>query len=113
MLTEECSARTQNKLPSKLKDPRSFIVLYTIGDYYFNKVLCDLDASINLILLSIFRILGFGEAKANTMTLHLVDLSIMHPRRNIEDILVKVDKFIFLVDLLILNIEDDRNIPLI
>ncbi|XP_022889240.1 uncharacterized protein LOC111404705 [Olea europaea var. sylvestris] len=64
MLTEECNARIQKKLPPKLKDPGSFIVPYTIGEIYFDKVFCDLDASINLMALSVFRKLGLEEAKA-------------------------------------------------
>ncbi|XP_022871446.1 uncharacterized protein LOC111390615 [Olea europaea var. sylvestris] len=113
MLTEKCSARIQKKLPPKLKDPGSFTIPCTIDDYYFDKVLCDLGVSINLMPLSIFRKLGLREAKATTMTLQLADRSITHPRGIIEDILVKVDKFIFLADFLILDMEEDRDIPLI
>ncbi|XP_022883336.1 uncharacterized protein LOC111400130 [Olea europaea var. sylvestris] len=69
MLTEECSAKIHNKLPPKLKDPGSFTVPCKIGEIYFDKILCDLGASINLMLLSVFRKLGLGEAKATTVTL--------------------------------------------
>ena len=55
MFTEECRAILQNKLPPKLKDLGSFTIPYIIGDVYFNKTLCDLDASINLMPLFIFR----------------------------------------------------------
>ena len=54
-LTKECSAILQRKLLQKLKDPGSFIVSCTIGNSIFEKALCDLGASINLMLLSIFR----------------------------------------------------------
>ena len=33
----------------------------------------------------------------------------VHPRRVIEDVLVKVDKFIFLVDFVVLDMEEDEN----
>ena len=33
MLTQECSAILQNKLPPKLKDPGSFIIPCGFGDY--------------------------------------------------------------------------------
>ena len=69
MLTEECSAILQNKLPPKLKDLRSFPIPYTIREYYFERVLCDLGASINLMPFFIFRKLGLGEAKAITVSL--------------------------------------------
>ncbi|XP_022894042.1 uncharacterized protein LOC111408528 [Olea europaea var. sylvestris] len=73
MLTEECSAILQNKLPPKIKDPGSFIIPCTIGDLNFSKALCDLGASINLMPLSIFRKLRLGEAKTTTISLQLAD----------------------------------------
>ena len=41
------------------------------------------------------------------------DRSLTYPRGVIEDVLVKVDKFIFLVDFVVLDMEEDREIPLI
>ncbi|KAJ4718833.1 DNA-directed DNA polymerase [Melia azedarach] len=113
MLTEECSAILQNKLPPKLKDPGSFTIPCTIGEYYFEKALCDLGASINLMPFSVFRKLGLGEAKSTTVSLQLADRSIKHPRGVIEDVLIKVDKFIFPADFIVLDMEEDREIPLI
>ncbi|GKV44659.1 hypothetical protein SLEP1_g51821 [Rubroshorea leprosula] len=112
-LTEECSAILQNKLPPKLKDPGSFTIPCTIGNCHFDKVLCDLGASINLMPFSIFRKLGLGEAKATTVSLQLADRSIKHPRGIIEYVLVKVDKFIFLADFIVLDMEEDHEVPLI
>ncbi|XP_030958794.1 uncharacterized protein LOC115980710 [Quercus lobata] len=57
-LSEECSVILQKKLPQKLKDPGSFTLSCTIGDSFFDKVLCDLGASINLMPLSVYRKLG-------------------------------------------------------
>ncbi|XP_022869680.1 uncharacterized protein LOC111389057 [Olea europaea var. sylvestris] len=85
MLTEECSARIQKKLLPKLKDSGSFTIPCTIGDFYFDKALCDLGVSINLMPLSIFRKLGLGEPKATTVTLQLADRSLTHLRGIIED----------------------------
>ena len=63
-LNEECSAIIQRKLPRKLKDPRSFTIPCSIGGCTFNKVLCDLGVSINLMPLSILQKLGLDD-KAN------------------------------------------------
>ena len=41
------------------------------------------------------------------------DRSIKYPLGVIEDVLVKVDKFYFLADFIILDLEEDRNISLI
>ena len=62
-LTEECSVILQRKLPQKLKDPGSFTIPCTIGNSIFEKALCDMGSSINLMLLSIFKRLGLGEAR--------------------------------------------------
>ena len=72
-LTEECSAILQKKLLPKLKDPGSFMIPCTISDTFFDKALCDLGASINLMPLSVFRKLGLGEAKPTTVSLQLAD----------------------------------------
>jgi hypothetical protein len=79
----------------------------------FEKALCDLGASINLMPLFIFKKLGLGEAKPTTVTLQLADKSLKHPRGIIEDVLVKVGKFIFSVDFIILDMEEDNEIPIL
>ena len=111
-LSEECSAILQKKLPLKLKDSGSFTIPCSIGNAEFGKALCDLRASINLMPLSFFKRLGFGEAKPTTVTFQLVDCSLKHLRGIIEDVLVKVDKFIFLADFIILDMEKDKDIPI-
>ena len=112
-LTEECSAILQRKLPQKLKDLGSFPIPCTIGNAIFERALCDLGASINLMPLSIFKRLGLGEARPTTVTLQLADRSLKHPRGIIEDVLVKVDKFIFPTDFIVLDMEEDKEIPII
>ena len=113
MLNKECSAVLQRKLPQKLKDPGIFTISCTIGSFNFDKVLCDLGASINLMPLSIFRKLGLGEVKPTSISLQLADRSVKYPRGVIEDVLIKVDKFIFPVDFVVLDMEEDREVPLI
>ena len=63
--------------------------------------------------LSIFKRLGLGEARPTTVTLQLADRSLKHPIGIIEDVLVKVDKFIFPADFIVLDIEEDKEIPII
>ena len=63
--------------------------------------------------LSIFKRLGLGEARPTTITLQLADRSLKHPRGVIEDVLVKVDKFIFPAYFILLDMEEDKEIPII
>ena len=68
-LNEECSSIILNKLPPNLKDPRSFTISCTIGNCHFDKVLCDLGASINLMPLLIMQKLGLEEPKPTNVSL--------------------------------------------
>ena len=63
--------------------------------------------------LSIFGKLGLREANPTTITLQLLDRSLTHPRGIIEDVLVKVDKFIFLVYFIVLDMKEDKEVPII
>ena len=103
----------QKKLPPKLKDPGSFTIQCSIGNSIFEKALCDLGASINPMPLSIFKKLDLGEARSTTITLQLADWSLKHPRGIIEDVLVKVGKFIFPTDFITLVMEEDTEIPIL
>ena len=63
--------------------------------------------------LSIFKRLGLGEARPTNVTLQLAGRSLKHLGGLIEDILVKVDKFIFPIDFIVLNMEEDKEVPII
>ncbi|XP_062075307.1 uncharacterized protein LOC133779352 [Humulus lupulus] len=112
-LTEECSAIIQKKLPQKLRDLGSFTIPCSTGNFHCKRALCDLGASINLIPLSVFRRLGLGEARPTTITLQLVGRSLTHPHGIIEDVLVKVEKCIFPTDFIVLDMEEDEDVPII
>ncbi|XP_012076143.2 uncharacterized protein LOC105637319 [Jatropha curcas] len=117
-LTEDCSSIILSKLPTKLKDPGGFTIPCRLGEVDFPRCLCDLGASINLKPLSLFKKLGLeDEVKCTNMVLKLADQSIKRPygiiEDVIEDVLVKVDKFIFPTDFVILDFVYDENFPLI
>ncbi|XP_061355427.1 uncharacterized protein LOC133299955 [Gastrolobium bilobum] len=111
-LTQE-SCKYLGKLPPKLQDPRSFTIPYVIGNTYQGKALCDLGANINLMPSSIFKQLATGPAKPTTVTLQMADGSIVKPAGKVEDLLVKVDRFIFPTDFIILDYEADVDVPII
>ncbi|XP_020972946.1 uncharacterized protein LOC110269457 [Arachis ipaensis] len=69
LLTEECSAIIQHKLPQKLKDPGSFQIPCIIGEVMVEKALCDLGASINLMSLTMMRRMEIEEVKPTRMAL--------------------------------------------
>ena len=112
-LTEECSAILQKMVPPKLQDPGSFAIPFSIGNRVSRKALCDLGASINLMHLSMFKRLKLGEPKSTTINLQLADRSYQHHRGIIENVLVKVGKFVLPTDFVILDMEEDDSIPIL
>jgi len=76
------------KLPPKMKDLNKFTIPFLIGRFYFDKCLCDLGASINLMSCYVFKKLGVRELEPTNITLHLADRSLVYPRGAIEDVLV-------------------------
>nr|XP_016481894.1 PREDICTED: uncharacterized protein LOC107802829 [Nicotiana tabacum] len=114
-LNAHCSAILQNKIPKKCGGPGSFTIPYSLGSKNFDKALCDSGASINLMPLSVFKKLEgeLGVIKYMSVSLQLADQTMIIPEGIIEDILVRVDKFIFLVDFIVVDMEVNKEIPLI
>ncbi|XP_058745879.1 uncharacterized protein LOC131618729 [Vicia villosa] len=113
LLDARCSAIIQKTLPKKEADPGRVTLPVTIGGHYIGNGLVDLGSSINLIPLSIINRLGNIEMKPTRMTLQLADKSLTSPYGVAQDMLVKVDKFLFPVDFVVVDMEEDRDVPLI
>jgi hypothetical protein len=77
---------------------------------HIEKALLDLGASVNLLPYLVYLQLGLGELKPTSMTLQLADRSVKVPRGIIEDVLIKVDKFYFPVDFIVLDTEPVQNV---
>nr|GEX91470.1 reverse transcriptase domain-containing protein [Tanacetum cinerariifolium] len=90
-LNENCSAMLLKKLPKKLGDPDKFLIP------------CDFPG-IDLSL---------PELTPTRMTLELADRSITRPKGVAEDVFVKVGKFHFPTDFVVVDFEADPRVPLI
>ena len=110
-LTEHVSALIQSKYPAKYKDPGSPTIPVNIGGNCINKALLDLGASVNLMPFSVYMQLGLGELKPTTITLSLADRSVKIPKGIVEDVLVKIDKFYYPVDFVVLDTAPSSNEP--
>ena len=106
-LTATCSALMKKELPEKMKDPRSFTIPCIIEGVEIQKALCDSGASINLMPLSVAKQLSLGELIPTTITLQMADRSMVKHEGVLEDVLVTVGKFVFPVDFIILDMEED------
>nr|GEW47429.1 hypothetical protein [Tanacetum cinerariifolium] len=89
-VNENCSAVVLKKLPEKL----------------------DLEASINLMSLSIWRKLKLPSLNNIKMVLELADRTISKPTGVAENVFVKVGKFYFPADFVVLDFIVDPRVPL-
>jgi len=112
-LTRECSVVIQKKLPPKLKDPSSFSIPCVIGKETIDKAMCDIGSSVSLLALSLLKRIGIGDLKPTKMTLQFADHSIIYPARILEDIPIKVGKIYIPTDFVVVDIQDDSEIPIL
>ncbi|GJS87176.1 reverse transcriptase domain-containing protein [Tanacetum coccineum] len=101
------------KLPEKLGDPGKFLIPCNFPGIDVCHALADLGASINLMPLSIWKKLSLPELTPTRMTLELADRSITYPKGLAEDVFVKVGKFHFPTDFVVVDFEADPRVPLI
>ncbi|GJW75267.1 reverse transcriptase domain-containing protein, partial [Tanacetum coccineum] len=112
-LNENCSAMLLKRLPEKLGDPGKFLIPCDFPGMDVCHALADLGASINLMPLSFWKKLSLPELTPTRMTLELADRSITHPKGLAEDVYVKVGKFHFPTDFVVVDFEADPRVPLI
>ncbi|XP_076888197.1 uncharacterized protein LOC143538548 [Bidens hawaiensis] len=98
-LMGDCSVVVLNRVPEKLSDLGVFTIPYLFGSDAMSHALADL--------------LELGELTTTRMSLSLADRSVKYPRGIIENLLVKVDKFVFPVDFVVLDMEADEKVPII
>nr|GEX21901.1 hypothetical protein [Tanacetum cinerariifolium] len=109
----EKSLKKDLRVPEKLRDPGKFLIPCVIQDLEVCNSLADSLARINLMPLSIYEKFGIGPLKQTRMTLKLANRSVTYLIGIAEDVIVKVDKFDFLVDFVIVDFEADPRVPLI
>nr|GEY78245.1 hypothetical protein [Tanacetum cinerariifolium] len=112
-LNENCSAVVLKKLPEKLDDPGRFLIPCDFTGLDNCLALADLGASINLMPLSIWKKLRLPTLNDTKMVLELTDRTISKPTGVAENVFVKVGKFYFPVDFVILDFVADPRVPLI
>ncbi|XP_060210700.1 uncharacterized protein LOC132637654 [Lycium barbarum] len=112
-VTHHCSSIVTKALVQKKEDPGAFTIPCTIGMYKFTKALCDLGESINLMPLALFNKFRLGTPRPTTMRLLMVGRTMKKPVGILYDVLVRVDRFIFPADFVILDYEVDFEVLII
>jgi hypothetical protein len=112
-LNENCSAVLLKKLPEKLGDPGKFLLPCDFQKLEECFALADLGASINLMPFSIWQKLSLPELTPTRMTLELATRMVTIPKGIAEDVFVKVGKFHFPADFVVVDFDADPRVPLI
>ncbi|XP_025640214.1 uncharacterized protein [Arachis hypogaea] len=94
-------------------EEKETIVLSEEWNISIKKALCDLGASINLMSLAMMKRMGIEEAKPTRMAFQLIDRTFKFPHGVVEDLLLKVGEFIFPVDFVVLDMEEESNASII
>nr|GEX86510.1 reverse transcriptase domain-containing protein [Tanacetum cinerariifolium] len=111
-LNENCSAVVLKKLPEKLGDPGRFLIPCDFLKFDNCLALQDLGASINLMPLSIWKKLKLPTLNDTKMVLKLADRTISKPTGVAKNVFVKVGKFYFPSDFIVLDFIADPRIIL-
>ncbi|GJU32541.1 zinc knuckle CX2CX4HX4C containing protein [Tanacetum coccineum] len=112
-MNPKCLALLQNHLSPKEQDPRSFILLCSIGKLDFKNGLADLGAGISIMPFSMYKRLGIGKLEPINMLIEMADNTKCTPKGIVKNLLIKIDKFIFPVDFVILDMVEDIRMPII
>nr|GEU39193.1 reverse transcriptase domain-containing protein [Tanacetum cinerariifolium] len=112
-LNEHCLAVLLKKFLEKLGDPSKFLIPCDFPEMDECLALADLDASINLMPFSVWKRLSLLELTLTCMTLKLMDCLISRPIGVAEDVYVKVRKFHFSTDFVVVDLDADPRVPLI
>nr|GEV88888.1 reverse transcriptase domain-containing protein [Tanacetum cinerariifolium] len=111
-LNENCLAVLLKKLPKKLRDPSKFLIPCDFPKLEKCLALADLGASINLMLLSVWKKLSLSELTPTHITLELANRSVAYPVGVAKDVFVKVGKFYFPADFIVVDYDVDPWFPL-
>nr|GFA63041.1 reverse transcriptase domain-containing protein [Tanacetum cinerariifolium] len=112
-LNKNCSAVILKKIPEKLGDPVRFLIPYDFSEFDNCLALADLGASIKLMPLSIWKKLKLPTLNDTKMVLELADRTISKRTSVAENVFVKVGKFYFPADFVVLDFIADSRVTLI
>ncbi|GJT21793.1 DNA-directed DNA polymerase [Tanacetum coccineum] len=107
------ASHIDESIPQKEKDPGSFTLPCFINNICFDNALVDLGASVSVMPLLTYLNLGLGELAHTKLTVELADRTVKYPKGIVENVLVRIGKFSFPVDFIILDMPEDINVPLI
>ncbi|GJW62437.1 hypothetical protein Tco_0111772 [Tanacetum coccineum] len=107
------ASHIDESIPQKEKDPRSFTLPSFINNVCFDNALVKLGASVSVMPLLTYLNLGLGELAHTKLTVELADRTVKYPKGIAKNVLVRIGKFTFPVDFIILDMPKDIKVTLI
>ncbi|GKC97744.1 hypothetical protein Tco_1168019 [Tanacetum coccineum] len=97
------ASHINNAIPRKEKGLGSFTLPCFINDFCYDNALVDLGASVSVMPLLTYLNLGLGKLAHTRLTVELADRTLKYPKGIAENVLVRIDKFTFPIDFIILD----------
>ena len=100
-LSTNISELLSGLIPIKYKDLGCPTIPCTIEQAEISRALLDLRSSINLLPFSVYQQLGLGELSPIRVTIQLANSSVKVPKGEINDVLIRVEEFIYPIDFIV------------
>ncbi|GJW30523.1 putative reverse transcriptase domain-containing protein [Tanacetum coccineum] len=105
--------KSMNPYPKRIKTQGASLYLALLIIFAFDNALADLGASVSVMSLLTNLNLGLGELAHTKLTVELADRTVKYPKGIAKNVLVRIGKFTFPVDFIILDMPEDIKVPLI
>ncbi|XP_023746643.1 uncharacterized protein LOC111894774 [Lactuca sativa] len=113
ILSEQSSKVVLGEIPKKMGDNGHLTLPCEFGNNINIYAVADSRARINLMPYSFYQKLNIQKLKVTKMTIHMANRSVTQPWGIVEHILVKIGKFIFPIDFVVLDMKEDPDVPII
>ena len=113
IVSEQVSSMIQEGIPIKQPDTDSFVLDCNIHNERFQRSLCDLGYSVNLIHYSVVVALELTKIQPINITLVLVDRSVRIPEGVLEDVPIRINEFHIPTDFVVMEYRHEPRDPLI
>ncbi|GKD03542.1 retrovirus-related pol polyprotein from transposon TNT 1-94, partial [Tanacetum coccineum] len=111
---EACGdSHINDTIPRKEKDLGTFTLPFYINNVCVDNALVDLGARVSVMPLLTYLNLGLGELAHTRLIVELADRTMKYLKGIAKNVLVRIDKFTFPVDFIILDMPEDIKVPLI
>ena len=109
-MSETISSIMLSTLPRKRRDPGAPMISCEIGGRTFTRSLLDTGASVNILPKGVYDACPLGELQPLFIELSLADGSVRRPHGVVEDVIVKVENYYFLIDFIIVDMKSTKDL---